>query len=101
MPQEPPQDQHVNEALHIPVVYDPSYILVKKQSCFPPRMESLADAVNGFLCGFQSLLEEIGTFLVQYSSVIADVFFGVGVASLLLRKVNLVPWIGRVFRTII
>jgi len=40
--------------------------------------------INSFMCGFGTLLQEIGKALSQYATVIGDVFAGIGIASFLI-----------------
>jgi len=69
--------------------------------CDIKNNDSLVTAIDLFICGIESLLENIGLVLTQNALVIATIFFGVTITSFIWKKVSTLPWFGRIFRSLV
>ena len=54
---------------------------------------SWGDVINSFIQAIESILYNIGQYLVQYAGVIASVLIGVGIVVFLVRGIRRIPFV--------
>jgi len=82
-------------------VYTGSSTTTQTNLCGLSSSNAWETAINSFICAIETLLADMSSLLTQYASVIATIVFGIGISTLLLRKINVTPWVGRIFRSLI